>query len=200
MNSNDLPFPFRHTADAAIGWLMLSDWKSAESEMLSIPDQFAPSRTALKIHTRICLNSGRSQRALALAETLVQTHPNEPEGWNHRSLALQNLNRIEEAYSLLLPALRRFPDHYAISYNLGCFLCQLGRLAEAIPMLAWTFAVKDSINRRLRALADPDLQLLWLWQGIRTTSDLPNLWNSQLCPQIQTRTNCANNTKRNSLN
>src|SRR5438093_4089701 len=98
MNSDDLPFPYRHAADAAIGWLMLSDWKSAESEMMSIPDQFAMSRTVLKIQTRIYLNRGRSRRALALAETLVEKHPNEPEGWNHRSLALQNLNRVEEAY------------------------------------------------------------------------------------------------------
>lgn len=179
---------------------MLHDWNSAEMEMLNVPDQFAAFRTVLKIQTRIYLRTNRSHQALALAETLVKKHPHEPEGWNHRSLALQHLGRVGEAYAQLLPVLRRFPDHYMIPYNLACFLCQLGRLAEAIPMLARTFAINDSFDRRLRALAEPDLQLLWIWRGIRTASDLPKLWNPIPCIKNQTRISCATNARRNSLN
>lgn len=200
MNTDDLPLPYRHAADAAIGWLMLSDWNAAESEISNIPDEFATCSTILKIHIRIYLKTNRSQRALALAEILIRTYPNEPEGWNHRALALRNLGRMHEAYIQLLLALPQFPHHYAISYNLACYLCQMGRLEEAIPMLAWTFSVEDSMNRRLRALADPDLQPLWVWQGIRTTSNLPKLWNSQPCAKNQTRICGVGYFWRNSLN
>jgi len=200
MNTDDLPFPYRHHANAAVGWLMLRDWNSAELEMLKVPDLFAAARTVLKIQIRVYLKTGRSQQALALAETLVKRHPNDPEGWNHRSLALQNLGRIEVAYVTLLPALSRFPDHAAISYNLGCFLCQLGRTMEAVHLLACTFAVDDSSERRMRALADPDLKPLWRRLKIRAISEIPTLWFIKPCLRNQTEKDCASRLTRNNLN
>lgn len=200
MNSDDLPYPYHHDADAAMGWLMLSDWKSAEAELKKIPDKFAANHTLLKTQIRIHLVSRQGHRALALAEKLVQTNPNDPAVWNLCALALQNLNRIKEAYTLLLPVLKKFPDFQAVSYNLGCFLCQLGRLAEAIPFLRWTFLLNDSTARRERALADSDLRLLWLWRGIRTASQLPSLWIPQLCAKNETVNTEASGTKQNNLN
>lgn len=200
MNSDDLPYPYRHNANAAIGWLMLRDWKSAEAELKKIPSEFGSSSILLKTQIRIYIRADQCQRALSIAEKLVRIAPNDPEGVNLQALVLRRLNRIEEARALLLPILKRFPNYRSVSYNLACFLCRLGRLAEAIPFLRWTFLLDDTIVRRERAIADSDLRLLWLWRDIRTPSQIPSLWTSQICAKEQTRNTEVSVIARNNAN
>ena len=46
-------------------------------------------------------------------------------------------------------------------YNLACYECQLGRLAEAKRWLVAAFELGNPRQTKLMALDDPDLRPLW---------------------------------------
>lgn len=66
-----------------------------------------------------------------------------------------------KAWDTLLPVADQFPHVQAITYDLACYACQLGRLVEAQDWLARAFAGRDSERWKLMALEDPDLEPLW---------------------------------------
>jgi tetratricopeptide (TPR) repeat protein len=92
---------------------------------------------------------------------MVALMPGEPVGWINRSYALHQLKRTREALDTLLPAAAKFPDNLTIAYNLACFACQLGLLAEANRWLKQAMKLADSNQIQLVALEDPDLKPLW---------------------------------------
>jgi hypothetical protein len=61
----------------------------------------------------------------------------------------------------LLPAADKFPKDWAISYNLACYSCLMGRLEDAWDWLEMAFKVGDQNQLKLKALDDPDLEQLW---------------------------------------
>jgi hypothetical protein len=54
----------------------------------------------------------------------------------------------------------------AILYNLACYSCMMGRLADAWAWLEMAFKVGDQKQLKLRALDDHDLEQLWaeIWE------------------------------------
>ena len=51
----------------------------------------------------------------------MTTIPDEPVGWIHRSYVLHEQKRTREAWDLLLPAAKKFPEDFTIPYNLACY-------------------------------------------------------------------------------
>jgi hypothetical protein len=71
------------------------------------------------------------------------------------------LNRVQEAWDTLLPIAEKFPHVPAVAYDLACYACRLGRLAEAREWLGRVFEGTDGNRWKLMALDDPDLEPLW---------------------------------------
>ena len=93
------------------------------------------------------------------ADLLVQSAPERPGGWIHRSYALHELNRTEEAYDQLNAAREVFSDDWLIPYNLACYLAQMGRLNEAARELYDALRINSNAVKHAAA-NDPDLEPL----------------------------------------
>ncbi len=92
---------------------------------------------------------------------LVRLAPEEAVGWVNRSFCLHEMERTAEARDNLLPVMEKFPDDAVMRYNLACYECQLGRLAQAKHWLEESFEIGDPWKLKLMALDDPDLEPLW---------------------------------------
>ncbi len=156
----ELEWPASQFAWAALGWLGLGDWRSAADELSRIHPKFLAHPFVARIRVRLWLRQN-PDLALALTNELLKVMPDEPECLIHRSFALHELARTQEAYDLLRPTLDRFPENPTIPYNIACYLCQLGLFLEAHEMLIKSFAIDSGMSRRLRALSDPELAPLW---------------------------------------
>ena len=93
--------------------------------------------------------------------SIVALAPKEVFGWIHRSYALHELKRTQEARELLLPALKKFPKNETIPYNLACYECQLGDVAAARDWWRRAMKLRNAASLKAQALEDPDLKPLW---------------------------------------
>ncbi len=96
-----------------------------------------------------------------IAEAIIKVAPERPFGWIHRSFALHEVKRTQEAWDKLLPAALKFPKVWIFSYNLACYACQLGNLEDARQWLVKAFEIGGTSKIKLQALDDPDLEPLW---------------------------------------
>ena len=90
----------------------------------------------------------------------MKLNPNRPDAWVHRSFALHELRRTQEAFDQLLPVADRFPKVWTIPYNLACYCAQLGRLEECKKWFKKAMAI-DAHTVQQAAIDDPDLRPLW---------------------------------------
>jgi tetratricopeptide (TPR) repeat protein len=142
---------------AAEGWLELGlmDEALAEVEQISESTQHHP--LALILLWRVYSQAGKWRKCVEVADELVQREPGNSFGWIHRSYALHELKRTQEAASLLEPAIGLFSDEELIPYNLACYACQLGKLSEAKAFLEVAFKRGKRAEIKERALEDADL-------------------------------------------
>ena len=99
-----------------------------------------------------------------IASALVKLVPERTTGWIHRSFALHEMKRTQEAYDELKPALDTFKDEQLVWYNMACYACVLGNKDEARGLLSKAIELGgDAVN--MQALNDPDL--LGVWGGKR---------------------------------
>ena len=66
-----------------------------------------------------------------------------------------------DAWSLLLGTVSKFPNDAVIRYNLACYAAQLGLLEESCGWLVQAFEMEESLQLKVAAIYDPDLQPLW---------------------------------------
>src|SRR6185503_19779708 len=97
----------------------------------------------LAVRCDIYIVAMRWPAVIAVAWTLVNLVPDRPSGWVRRSFALHGLKQTQQAFDLLLPAARKFPEIPAIPYNLACYCAQLGKLEEARRWLHQSYEVGD---------------------------------------------------------
>jgi len=73
--------------------------------------------------------------------------------------------RTQEAFDLLLPAVKRFPRETTIPYNLACYTSQLGDLSTARQWFERVLTLgpkpAEKVHRLQCALADSDLKPPW---------------------------------------
>jgi tetratricopeptide (TPR) repeat protein len=156
--------PDHHHLQAAIGWLELGNAVEAQGELDRLKPELLDHPAVLAIRWRISAVGKRWDACVEIAGAMVDGAYDHPEGWIHRSYALHELKRTEEALCCLVGAAARFSDVWVIPYNCACYCAQLGRLDEARDWLRKAFAIarRDGHERdlRLQAVADPDLEPL----------------------------------------
>jgi tetratricopeptide (TPR) repeat protein len=157
--------PDSHFLNAATGWLMLGNAVEARAEFTQIRPGWRGHPLVLEFEWRLLAQERRWLEALEAGERLLRVCPEDANAWVHRSYALHELRRTREAFDLLLPAVRRFPQEVIISYNLACYTCQLGDLAAARRWFEQALIIDNGAEAKLHrlraALEDSDLQALW---------------------------------------
>jgi predicted Zn-dependent protease len=157
---DDLAHQDRFCLQAAHGWVELGNPAEALHELdgLSATAREHPEVLGLRWH--IAAKSRDWETALGIAGALVEAMPESPSGWIHRSYCLHELKRTREAWDSLLPLAKRFPKEWLICYNLACYACQLGLLAEARTWFTRAVEAGDPIEINRLAADDPDLRPL----------------------------------------
>lgn len=153
--------PDTHYFYAAQGWLGLGVPAEALAELEQISAGLREIPDVLEVRWQILAATRNWEACLAVAHTLVDRAPDEPRAWAHRSVSLYRLQRTEEAFDALAPALSHFPRDWVVRYDLACYACQLDRLTLARTWLAESLQLGDATHIRQMALEDPDLELLW---------------------------------------
>ena len=171
----DLPLDIQRQLNAAEGWLGLGDHLSANDELEQIPAALRAHPLVLLMRYEVYSHVKRWEVCVDIANSVVASAPQVPEGWIKRSFALHELKRTTEAYDLLLPVADKFSEQWFIPYNLACYCCQLGRCEKAEKWFKRAMGI-DENSVKASAIDDPDLEPLWQskegmkWQ--RTSNEL----------------------------
>ena len=157
--------PHSHFLNAATGWLMLGNAAEARREFEQLGPTARTHPDVLDFQWRIFAHEKRWEEAVDVAQCLVDQCPKHADAWVHRSFALHDLRRTQEAFDLLLPAAKSFPKETTIPYNLACYASQLGDLPAARKwfrrVLTRGKSPEEKRHRLAAALEDADLQPLW---------------------------------------
>jgi len=89
--------------DAAEGWLGLGDHIAANEELEQITATKRSHPDVLGVRWEVYAKAKRWDACVDIAEAMVKLAPENSCGWIHRSFALHELKRTEEAYEKLLP-------------------------------------------------------------------------------------------------
>jgi predicted Zn-dependent protease len=147
--------------EAAQGWLGLGNWKEANEELEQIKAGMRSHPDVLTTRYGIYAQAGNWESAAEVAGAISQQWPDNPFGFIHRAYALHELKRTQEAVSLLLPVLDKFPKEWLMRYNLACYFCQLGDRKAAWAWLEKSIEMVGSERVKQLALDDPDLEPFW---------------------------------------
>lgn len=147
---------------AAEGWLELGNAVEANGELERITPQLRAHPDVLQLRWQIYAKAEKWDACLDIATAITKLAPKRSFGWIHRSYALYELQRTQEAWDNLFHVAERFSSEYLVAYNLACYAARLGRLSEAKTWLDRAFkASGNAAQVKLAALDDPDLEPLW---------------------------------------
>jgi predicted Zn-dependent protease len=149
--------PNVHHLNAAQGWLELGNPAEAGVELDELPPGLQQSPEVLEIRWQIHAREKQWEQCVAFANRLVESAPEHPQGWIHRSYALHELKRTREAFDALLPALARFPADWLIQYNLACYCCRMKEFQRALNHLEQACKLGKAREIKAMALKDSDL-------------------------------------------
>jgi predicted Zn-dependent protease len=144
----------------AQGYLALGLAREARRELQALP---IPERTGLparKLLVECAMGLKQWPQAVRLARPITREDPGYENAWIALAYALREMNQVREARETLHEAL---PHHQfssgVLQYNLACYECLLGNLAEARRRLARACKLDESWGEAARS--DPDLQALF---------------------------------------
>jgi tetratricopeptide (TPR) repeat protein len=155
--------PATHFLSAAQGWLELGNISEALAELDQIEDALQNHPHVLEMRWAVLAQAGDWPAALEIARLLSQISPDSQAAWLHHAYALRRVpdGGLEPARKALLQAAKKFPLASTVAYNLACYACQLGDLAEARNHFQQALKTGDPRHIRKIALEDSDLQPLW---------------------------------------
>ena len=139
----------------AQGYLGLGMVAEAAAELDRIP---APERDAIEVLAlrMAVLQEQQDWPALrAVAGEFVRRVPTEPAAWVTSAYATRRAESLAAAEKILLEAERLHPAEPTIQFNLGCYACQRGDLAEARRRVDRAIALDKHFAAS--AATDPDL-------------------------------------------
>ena len=153
---NPITPPDTHHLTAAQGWLELENAAEAIKELEQVSPEFREHPDVLEVQWSAEAKQLNWEKCVRIATQLTQHTPRRSSGWIHRSFALHELKRTQEAYELLLPSLSLFKDIWTIPYNLACYQCQLGQKEPALEFYTQALEIGGEPVREM-ALTDSDL-------------------------------------------
>lgn len=107
-----------------------------------------------EIHAQLC----DWQKAIEIADRLIESMDHQPDGYIKRAYALHELKRSREAWDTLHPISSQFTGNWLIPYNLACYAAQLGKPTEALKWFRRAIRVGNERELMAMALNDPDLE------------------------------------------
>jgi predicted Zn-dependent protease len=148
---------------AAVGWIQLGDYDSANDELENIRAEWRAHPNVLELRWLIYAHHEQWDACLDIASAIVKMVPGRVSGWIHKAISLRRSNGggFENAKALLLEAAKLFPGDSMIQYNLACYCAQLGQLDAAQEYLDKSYELGDAQKIKLIALDDEDLKPLW---------------------------------------
>lgn len=156
-----------HHLSAAQGWDELGNSVESAAELEQIAPEARTHPDVLDVRWGICAKEQKWTACVEIGFSLVNLAPELPNSWIHRSFALHELKRTQEAFDNLLPAAEKFPGGaWQIPYNLSCYCSVLGRFDEAQAWFKKAMLIDDKAVHRA-GTDDPDLKPLW--DSMRTT-------------------------------
>ena len=153
--------PDTHHLSAAEGWFELGNPAEALRELNQLSSKEQERLEVLGLRWNALAQLKSWEDCICVSARILGLAPDNPFGWIHRSFALHELKRTQEARDLLLPAVEQFPGIATIPYNLACYECQLGNLETAWHWLEVCLRPKNSSGIIRQSLADADLAALW---------------------------------------
>ena len=148
---------------AAVGWIQLGDYDSANDELENIRAEWRAHPDVLELRWLIYSHHEQWDACLDITSAIVKMAPDRVSGWVHKAYSLRRSNAgdLERAKAVLLEAAKLFPDDDMIQYNLACYCAQLGQLDAAKEHLYKSYELGDAKQIKLMALDDEDLKPLW---------------------------------------
>ena len=146
--------------EAAEGWLELGLHLEANAELEKITPQLQDHPDVLELRWHVYAKEMKWEASVDVANAIIERAPDRSDGWIHRSFALHEMKRTQEAYDELLPAVANFPNVWTVPYNLACYTSMLHQFDEALKWLKRAMAV-DQKTVQLAAIEDEDFKPLW---------------------------------------
>ena len=151
----------RFHVNAAEGWLMLGNPIEAHEELEKLAPESNQHPAVLAIRWQVYAAARWWEAAYVVSKALCELAPDSAEAWICQANTLRNYKGIVDAWSVLLSVVNKFPKDPIIRYNLACYASQMNLLEEACGWLVQAFELEESVQLKLAALYDPDLQPLW---------------------------------------
>lgn len=145
----------------ARGYLGLDMLREAARELKAIPVAARSEPEVMGLQVDLHMAERDWPRVVDAGRRLAEAHPETEHAWIGWAYALRELNRIEEARSVLLAAEEHHGRSSAVlHYNLACYDALLGSLRSARTR----FAKACRMDKRFKdeGRLDPDLKALWL--------------------------------------
>ena len=150
----------RHRLRAAEGWLELGSPAEAQGELEEISAMCRCHPDVLHLRWQIHRKAAQWDACFQVAETFIQTAPEDPRAWTSMAQTLYHSSRIQEAYDLAVSKITAFPTYWPLYYDAACYACLTGRLPQAQQFLQLASAFGDEAEVKQLAAEDPDLEAL----------------------------------------
>jgi len=139
----------------ARGYLGLGMIAEASAELDQVPPEMAQEMDVLVLRALVLQEQGAWPALRNVASELVLRQPMEPGWWVTWAYATRRSQSLAAAEAILIEGERAHPDEATIQFNLGCYACQRGDLAEARRRVDRAIALEPSFRKT--AESDPDL-------------------------------------------
>lgn len=147
---------FRRLRQEVEGYLELDLPDMAEEALDAVPDRYADHVLVMEGRLALLMHWKRWPEAVECGLKGCAEAPGQSSFFIHTAYCLHELGRTEEAHLLLMSGPGSLQREPLFHYNMGCYLCVLGRRDEAVGHLQQAFRLDSSL--RIFATSDKDLQ------------------------------------------
>ena len=138
----------------ARGYLGLGLLEEAAAELAALPAAEAESLEALELRALVLQAQRQWLLLQPVAAALVARQPEEAGWWITWAYATRRVDSLASAEAILRDAEIRHPEEPAIHFNLGCYACQRGDLAEARRRVNRAIALDASFRQQAADVDD----------------------------------------------
>jgi hypothetical protein len=149
------------TVRAVEGWLKLGSPHEALKELDGIQECARSHIVVLMARAHVYAAMGWGETSLALARVVCEVEPHFPAAWLCHANILRDIRGLGAAKDLLVSVADRFSGEPLVGYYIACISAQLGEMADAAKWLLRAFESDSTVELKLKAIQEPDLDPLW---------------------------------------